>query len=213
MDRKEPIAQGNSGFWDEAKLGKEFPEHLLPCAAPFLTTLAAARSPVALELAERVCIPMAALPSCLDLEEQTLDLCEALNSTTSSRALALLFQSCSDELRCFQLLCRQPFTKEAFECYVASVQHPRSDIQILAAQRLKLTAWEPSMAEIVLAQTLDIALKTPRGIGHGSSPHIRRPFAGCLWGAFRGSQLCAAASLSSSARALRVKRGQTYIVP
>ncbi|CAK9053101.1 3-hydroxybutyryl-CoA dehydratase [Durusdinium trenchii] len=170
----------------ETKLSDEFPEHLLPCAAPLLASLAQQGHS---QLPTRVCTAMAQrlgktcclswawkqadlgrsrpvrLPASLGLQEHTLDLCEALlfqKSPQISEALAYL---CTDEWepRAFELLCSaEQLSPLAFHRLLSGLSHPDERLQTKAIQRLHALEYcdETGTMRPMLWRLLQVALST-----------------------------------------------------
>eukprot|EP00913_Durusdinium_trenchii_P035458 g33183.t1 len=109
----------------ETKLSDEFPEHLLPCAAPLLASLAQQGHS---QLPTRVCTAMAQLPASLGLQEGT----------------AHVHEPCTDEWepRAFELLCSaEQLSPLAFHRLLSGLSHPDERLQTKAIQRLHALEW------------------------------------------------------------------------
>jgi len=147
----------------QARLSGRFPEHLLPCAAPLLASLAKHGGGCALALADRVCVAMANLPPEKELQDHALSLCEALLETGTgthvSDALAILAGSCTHDRcrRCFELLSKAPLTQSSFDCLAAGLSHQDGRVQLLAAKVLAERPFRGDASEI-LPRVLQVAL-------------------------------------------------------
>lgn len=161
----------------QRKLSGQFPEHLLPCAAPLLAALtkAAVRAGNAsLNLADQICGAMAAMAANAELQDHTLELCDALLSAgnrcvsggaNACDALALMCQQGLNEcheVRCYELLCRVPrLTPAGFQCLLCrGLGHPNAAIQLLSSRRLagEKGALVDAMAAQVMSRVLQVAL-------------------------------------------------------
>eukprot|EP00439_Symbiodinium_sp_Y106_P041174 s1589_g5.t1 len=146
----------------QTRLCGQYPEHLLPCAAPLLAALAKSGSECGLRLAESVCVPMATLPAESELQEHTLDLCEVLleaPATCVSEALVVLWTKCCDchVRRCFELMSKAPLTQRSFECLSVGLGHPDGHIQQLAVRALTDRPFQGDVSDM-LPRVLQIAV-------------------------------------------------------
>ncbi|CAE7945705.1 ECHIA [Symbiodinium sp. KB8] len=146
----------------QTRLCGQYPEHLLPCAAPLLAALAKSGSECGLRLADSVCVAMAALPAESELQEHTLDLCEVLleaPATCVSEALVVLWTKCCDchIRRCFELMSKAPLTQRSFECLSVGLGHPDGHIQQLAVRSLTDRPFQGDVSDM-LPRVLQIAV-------------------------------------------------------
>ena len=146
----------------QTRLCGQYPEHLLPCAAPLLAALAKSGSECGLRLADSVCVAMAALPAESELQEHTLDLCEVLleaPATCVSEALVVLWTKCCDchIRRCFELMSKAPLTQRSFECLSVGLGHPDGHIQQLAVRALTDRPFQGDVSDM-LPRVLQIAV-------------------------------------------------------
>lgn len=154
---EQPIIQA-----PQTRLCGQYPEHLLPCAAPLLAALAKSGSECGLRLADSVCVAMAALPAESELQEHTLDLCEVLleaPATCVSEALVVLWTKCCDchIRRCFELMSKAPLTQRSFECLSVGLGHPDGHIQQLAVRSLTDRPFQGDVSDM-LPRVLQIAV-------------------------------------------------------